>query len=107
MKITVFGAGYVGLVTSTCLSQMGNHVICIDNDKEKIKKLNQSKIPIFEPGLSELVSSNLNKRLSFTSEVQPSLIDCDLVFLQRGEKLSPKLFNEIQIPIIFWSTEPI
>ena len=55
MKITVFGAGYVGLVTSTCLAEMGNSVTCIDNDENKIKDLNELKIPIFEPGLSELI----------------------------------------------------
>ena len=84
MKIIVFGAGYVGLVTSTCLAEMGNSVICIDNDEEKITKLNQSQIPIFEPGLSELVSLNINKRLSFTSNIESALKDCEIVFLTVG-----------------------
>ena len=84
MKITVFGAGYVGLVKSTCLSEMGNSVTCIDNDKDKIVDLNNSKIPIFEPGLSELVSSNLNNRLFFTSDVKSVLRDCNIIFITVG-----------------------
>ena len=84
MKIAVFGAGYVGLVTSTCLAEMGNSVTCIDNDKNKIVDLNNSKIPIFEPGLSELVSSNLNNRLFFTSDVKSVLRDCNIIFITVG-----------------------
>jgi len=84
MKITIFGAGYVGLVTSTCLAEMGNSVTCIDNNKEKVKNLNKLDIPIFEPGLTELISSNLDKRLSFTSDIQSSLNNCDIVFLAVG-----------------------
>ena len=84
MKIVVFGAGYVGLVTSTCLAEMGNAVTCIDNNKNKISDLNNSKIPIFEPSLSELISSNLNNRLSFTSDIKTPLSDCDIIFLTVG-----------------------
>ena len=95
MKIVVFGAGYVGLVTSTCLAEMGNSVTCIDNDKEKIKNLNQSKIPIFEPSLLELVSVNLGNRLFFKTDVQSSLNNCDIIFLAVGtpsdEKGAPVL----------------
>ncbi len=97
MKITVFGAGYVGLVTSTCLSEMGNSVICIDNNESKIRDLNNSKIPIFEPGLTELVSSNLNKRLFFKTDVKSSLVDSKIIFLAVGtpedENGNPKLEN--------------
>jgi len=84
MKITVFGAGYVGLVTSTCLAEMGNLVTCIDNDKKKINDLNELNVPVFEPGLSELISSNLNRRLYFKSDIEPGLNDCNIIFLAVG-----------------------
>ena len=84
MKIVVFGAGYVGLVTSTCLAEMGNSVTCIDNNKNKISNLNKLDIPIFEPGLTELISSNLDKRLFFTSEVESSVSNANIIFLAVG-----------------------
>ena len=97
MKIVVFGAGYVGLVTSTCLAEMGNLVTCIDINKNKIKELNDSKVPIFEPGLSELISSNLNKRLFFSTDVESNISNCDIIFLAVGtpedEKGNPILDN--------------
>jgi len=97
MKITVFGAGYVGLVTSTCLAEMGNLVTCIDINENKIKELNDSKIPIFEPGLSELITSNLNNRLFFSTEAAINISNCDIIFLAVGtpedEKGNPVLDN--------------
>ena len=66
MKIAVIGAGYVGLVTAACFSEFGYEVICIDNDKYKIKQLKKNIIPIYEPGLSDLVKKNAkSKRLLF------------------------------------------
>ena len=58
MKITVFGSGYVGLVTGACLADVGNEVLCIDIDADKINKLNQGIIPIYEPGLEAIVQAN-------------------------------------------------
>lgn len=71
MKICVVGTGYVGLVAGTCLADMGNSVICVDNNVEKIKKLEQGIIPIYEPGLEELIKINVREnRLSFTSDLE-------------------------------------
>lgn len=70
MKITIFGTGYVGLVTGTCLAQVGNHVLCVDVDERKIDMLKRGETPIFEPGLEEMVRSNSREgRLSFTTDV--------------------------------------
>lgn len=79
MKICVIGTGYVGLVAGTCLADMGNEVICVDNDLEKLKKLKEGIVPIYEPGLEELIKANvLEGRLQFSSDladaVQKSLV---------------------------------
>ncbi len=67
MNVTIYGSGYVGLVTGACLANVGNHVLCVDVDTDKIERLNQGKIPIFEPGLEELVQDNVNAgRMTFT-----------------------------------------
>lgn len=71
MKITVIGTGYVGLVTGTCLSEVGNDVICLDTDAQKIARLQQGEIPIFEPGLEDMVRRNIKAgRLHFTCDVE-------------------------------------
>ncbi|MCD6156587.1 MAG: UDP-glucose 6-dehydrogenase, partial [Candidatus Atribacteria bacterium] len=59
MKITVIGTGYVGLVTGACLADMGNEVVCLDKDRQKISSLKEGKIPFYEPDLSEIVRYNL------------------------------------------------
>lgn len=74
MKITVIGTGYVGLVTGTCLAEMGNQVLCLDLDKSKIAMLNDGQVPIHEPGLQELIARNVAAgRLRFTSDVEFSV----------------------------------
>ncbi len=70
MKIAVVGTGYVGLVTGTCFADSGNDVTCVDIDKAKIDALNRGEIPIYEPGLAELVEHNVEaKRLTFTTDL--------------------------------------
>ncbi len=70
-NICVIGTGYVGLVTGACMAELGHKVVCVDNDISKITLLKKNKIPIYEPGLEEIVRKNTkNKRLSFTSRAQ-------------------------------------
>ena len=72
MKITVIGAGYVGLVTGACLSEMGNHVVCLDIDPRKIEMLNRGEVPIHEPGLDAIIARNAAAgRLQFTTAAAP------------------------------------
>ena len=69
MRIAVVGSGYVGLVSGACFSETGNHVICVDNDAEKIKTLEAGTIPIFEPGLESMVTTNRKAgRIEFTTD---------------------------------------
>ena len=79
------GTGYVGLVTGTCLSDFNHNVTCIDIDKNKINLLNKNIIPIYEPGLEELINKNVNKdRLSFSTELSRSIKNSDVVFIAVG-----------------------
>ena len=71
MKITIFGSGYVGLVTGACFAEVGNDVLCVDIDQQKIDSLNAGRIPIHEPGLDEIVAENIKEgRLRFTSNLR-------------------------------------
>ena len=85
MKICFIGTGYVGLVSGVCFSDLGNNVICIDKDKKKLSRLENGDIPIFEPGLSELVRKNLDAgRLSFSDDLVSSIVKSDIVFIAVG-----------------------
>ena len=85
MKITVFGTGYVGLVAGACLADMGNNVICVDNNEDKLKKLENGIIPIYEPGLEELVKSNVSEnRLRFTSNIDNAVKESEVCFIAVG-----------------------
>ena len=85
MKITVVGTGYVGLVTGACLSEMGNHVLCLDVDPRKIDMLNTGGIPIHEPGLEEVVQRNAEaRRLEFTTDVDRAVAHGTLQFIAVG-----------------------
>ena len=85
MKLCMIGAGYVGLVSGVCFADLGNDVICVDKNANKIDSLIEGKIPIYEPGLSELVIKNFkNKRLSFSTNLKKSVRDSDLIFICVG-----------------------
>ena len=91
MKLCMIGTGYVGLVSGTCFSDLGNKVICADIDKNKINKLNSNKIPIYEPGLEELVKKNFDqKRLSFTTDINSAIKDSDIIFICVGTPTKKK-----------------
>lgn len=85
MNICVIGTGYVGLVVGTCLSEMGNSVICVDSDVSKLQLLKKGIIPIYEPGLEELILSNVKeKRLSFSSDTDYAVKTSDICFIAVG-----------------------
>ncbi|MGI9083125.1 MAG: UDP-glucose dehydrogenase family protein, partial [Candidatus Fonsibacter lacus] len=84
-KICFIGTGYVGLVSGVCFSDLGNNVICVDKDKDKLSRLENGDIPIFEPGLSELVKKNLSAgRLSFSDDLISSINKSDIIFIAVG-----------------------
>ena len=82
MKVTVIGAGYVGLVSGTCLADVGNDVLCLDLDQEKIRILQSGGIPIFEPGLEAMVRRNVAAgRLRFTTDVEEAVMHLSLIHI--------------------------
>lgn len=85
MKLAIVGTGYVGLVSGTCFSETGITVTCVDIDKDKIEKLQNGQVPIYEPGLSEMIERNVeNERLFFSSSLKDSLENADVVFIAVG-----------------------
>src|SRR3954468_14164561 len=85
MRVTMVGSGYVGLVSGACFADFGHQVVCVDKDEDKIETLKRGQIPIYEPGLPELVANNLAAgRLKFTTELAPSVQHADAVFIAVG-----------------------
>ena len=85
MKIAVIGSGYVGLTTGACFAEMGNTVISVDKDENKIKHLNEGKVPIYEPGLEEMILRNMAaKRLNFTLNIQQAVVESQIIFIAVG-----------------------
>lgn len=85
MRVGVFGTGYVGLVTGTCLAEVGNHVLCVDVDVAKIEGLHRGVIPIYEPGLEPMVRENhAAGRLDFSTDAQQAIASCELLFIAVG-----------------------
>ena len=85
MKLCMIGTGYVGLVSGVCFSDLGNDVICVDNNKKKIENLEKGIVPIYEPGLDELVLKNYkNKRLKFSTNLKDAILKSDIIFICVG-----------------------
>ncbi|MGE4012892.1 MAG: UDP-glucose 6-dehydrogenase, partial [Alphaproteobacteria bacterium] len=85
MRIAMIGTGYVGLVSGACFSEFGVDVICVDKDADKIARLNNGEIPIYEPGLENLVANNRKAgRLSFTTDLPAAVAGADAVFIAVG-----------------------
>ena len=85
MRLTMIGTGYVGLVSGTCFSEFGHHVTCVDINPERIETLNAGKVPIFEPGLDDLVRRNVEaRRLKFTTDIKEGVDGADAVFIAVG-----------------------
>ena len=85
MNITIFGTGYVGLVTGTCFAEVGNHVVCVDVDEDKVARLNRGEVPIYEPGLEPLVAKNREAgRLRFTTDAAEGVAHGEFQFIAVG-----------------------
>ena len=85
MKIAMIGTGYVGLVSGVCFSDFGHDVICVDKNAEKIAQLQAGQVPIFEPGLADLMAKNVQAgRLSFTLDLAQAVVGADAVFIAVG-----------------------
>ena len=85
MNIAIVGSGYVGLVSGACFAEMGNKVICVDTDQTKIQKLKEGIVPIYEPGLEQMVQKNVkNKNLLFTTQLEEAIRDAEIVFIAVG-----------------------
>ena len=107
MKICILGTGYVGLVSGTCFSDLGNNVICVDRDAKKIESLNSGKIPIYEPGLEELVIKNFKqKRLSFTTDIDLAIKKSNIIFICVGTPTNEKS-NATDLKYVFQVSKKI
>ena len=90
MKISVFGSGYVGLVTASCLAELGNQVCCVDVDSKKVEKLTRGESPIYEPGLEKLLQENLkSRRLTFTTDAETGVTHGEVIFIAVGTPPQP------------------
>src|SRR3989440_8782939 len=82
MDISIIGSGYVGLVTGACFADVGHHVICVDNDDEKVRQLQAGEVPIYEPGLEEIIHRNVSaRRLRFTGNIQEAVDNSQIIFI--------------------------
>ena len=85
MKLSVIGTGYVGLVSGTCFAEMGNDVICVDIDEKKVEALKRGEVPIYEPGLEDMVLDNYKKgTLNFTTDIKEALRSSEVCFIAVG-----------------------
>ena len=101
MKLCMIGTGYVGLVSGVCFSDLGNVVYCVDKNKEKINLLNNGKVPIYEPGLEEILKKNFNqKRLIFTTDLKNAVNNSDIIFICVGTP-TKKNSNSADLKYVF------
>ena len=101
MKLCMIGTGYVGLVSGVCFSDMGNTVYCVDKNKDKVNLLNSGKVPIYEPGLEEILKRNFKqKRLIFTSNLKNAVINSDIIFICVGTP-TKKNTNSADLKYVF------
>lgn len=97
MKITVFGTGYVGLVTGVCLADVGHQVCCVDIDENKINRLSNGEIPIYEPGLEDVVRDNIQQsRLTFSSSAEQGVAHAEVIFIAVGTPSKPDGSADLQ-----------
>ena len=107
MKICIIGTGYVGLVSGTCFADLGNEVICVDRDNNKIENLKKGKVPIFEPGLEELIKKNSkNKTLKFSTNINKSIKDSKIIFICVGTPTNVKTKN-VNLKYVYQVTQSI
>ena len=107
MKLCMIGTGYVGLVTGTCFAELGNTVHCVDKDVSKINLLNKCEIPIYEPGLNELVKKNfLQNRLIFTNNIKLAIKNSDIIFICVGTPTNKKT-NSANLKYVYNATKEI
>ena len=107
MKLCMIGTGYVGLVSGVCFSDMGNIVYCVDNDQKKIEQLNKGIVPIYEPGLNEVLYKNYKqKRLIFTSDIKNAVHNSDIIFICVGTP-TKKNSNSANLKYVFAAAKEI
>lgn len=108
MRIGIIGTGYVGLVSGTCFSDFGNDVVCLDKDEKKIEDLKNGKIPIYEPGLEDLVKQNVAAgRLKFTTDIQETVKNADAVFIAVGTPTSRRGDGYADLSYVWAAAEEI
>ncbi|MFV0438725.1 MAG: UDP-glucose dehydrogenase family protein [Desulfopila sp.] len=108
MRITMIGAGYVGLVTGTCFAEFGHSVVCVDKDQKKIATLQSGQIPIYEPGLDQLVEKNIREgRLHFATAIKEVVADAEAVFLAVGTPSSRRGDGYADLTYIYEATREI
>ena len=101
MKLCMIGTGYVGLVSGVCFSDLGNTVYCVDKNKDKIKSLNKGIVPIYEPGLEEILKRNYKaKRLFFTDDLKEAVLKADIIFICVGTP-TKKNSNSADLKYVF------